>query len=708
MNMPQKKLSDFIRDNIEPILETWEQFAHRIPSAKQMDVAALRDHASGILYAIADDLDHAQTYQQQAEKSKSRAPRSATQSDAEKHGDERLSAGFSINDVMSEFRALRASVIRLWSDSSPTAMFGAGDERTRFNEAIDQALAESFERYSRLFEALMSSSPDFHFILDNSGRFVYANQSLANLYAISPGEIVGKNFFDLGAPVASELQQQVRQAVDDMETHRGEISYSLASGKQVAYEFLFVPVVNDGTVEAIAGTARDITERKALEDEAKRKANYDALTGLPNRSLFRDRLEQEVKRAERTGLPVALLFIDLDGFKEVNDRLGHVAGDQLLKQVAQRIGTCVREADTVARLSGDEFTVILGEVHKISHIEIVAQHLCEELARPFSIFQNEVHISASIGISLLPRDATTPEDLIKSADQAMYLAKNTGRNRFSFYSIGMRDSAWARLKVIDELRHALPQHQLSVYYQPIVDLSMGTVVKAEALVRWHHPQGELMLPVAFIGLAEEIGLIGEIDDWVLGEAMVCARDWSNLLGAPFQISVNKSPVEFMRKVPMTSWGSQLKALGLAWNSISVEITEGVLLQDSPQVTERLENLHKAGAQLTIDDFGAGYSSMAYLKKFDVDFLKIDQSFVQDMSTSMNSRIIAEAIIVMAHKLGLKVIAEGVETAEQRDWLKAAECDYAQGYFYSEAVPSGDFEKLLQIDKARQSSTAHQH
>ena len=383
---------------------------------------------------------------------------------------------------------------------------------------------------------------------------------------------------------------------------------------------------------------------------------------------------------------------------------------QLLQLTAQRIGSCVRETDTVARLGGDEFTVILTTVNKISHIEILAREILEELARPFPVLGTDVHISGSIGITLFPQDAGTPEDLLKSADQAMYVAKSAGRNRFSFFAARMRDSAWARLKVIDELRHALSRHQLSVYYQPIVDLSIESIVKAEALLRWHHPEAGLMLPAEFIGLAvppakfiplaEEAGLIGDIGEWVLGEAVTRSREWSSMLGTPFQISVNKSSAEFVSRAPMKNWDAHLAALGLPSNSISVEITEGVLLNDSPNVAARLDNLHNAGIQLGIDDFGTGYSSMTYLKKFEVDYLKIDQSFVHDMSTNMDSRIIVETIIVMAHKLGLKVIAEGVETVAQKDWLKAAECDYAQGYLFSEPVPSQDFRKLLNKGKAR--------
>ncbi|WAK00502.1 putative bifunctional diguanylate cyclase/phosphodiesterase [Methylobacter sp. YRD-M1] len=693
-------LSDFIRTNSELIISRWEAFAKSIPVARYMDSSELRDHAKGILLTIATDLDHTQTSLEQREKSEGRASHEMEETEAREHGYARLSAEFSISETMSEFRALRASVMQLWTDSAMISSQIASDDIIRFNEAIDQAITESLERYSRLFDALLSSSPDLNYIIDIRGRIAYANKAMTRLFNMSQNEIVGKNYFDLGVTNAAEVHKVLQQVLDTRESHHGEMSLATSDETELIFEYIFAPVINaDGYLDAIAGTARNITERKVSEKEAIRSANYDRLTGLANRTYFLEHLDQDIRRSERSGLPIALLFIDLDGFKSVNDREGHDAGDLLLQQVAQRIVGCVRGTDMVARLGGDEFTVILNDVNKVLRVEILAQEMLEDIAKPFSILGKDIHISASIGISLFPQDAATPGELIRNADQAMYVAKGAGRSRFSFFTVAMRDAAWAHLRMIDELRRAIPQNELAVYYQPIVDLADEKIVKAEALLRWHHPKLGLIRPNEFIGLAEETGLIVEIGEWVLNDAMKCAQEWSTLLGTPFQISVNKSSVEFIHKAPMKDWDIRLAALALPWNSLSIEITEEVLINESSTVRDKLDYLRRAGVQLSIDNFGMGYSSITSLKRLNVDFLKIDMSFVHDMLTSKDSCSIVEIIIMMAHKLGLKVIAEGVETVEQRDCLKAAECDYAQGYLFSEPVSSPDLEKLLKLGKA---------
>ncbi|HEV7618838.1 MAG TPA: EAL domain-containing protein [Burkholderiaceae bacterium] len=450
----------------------------------------------------------------------------------------------------------------------------------------------------------------------------------------------------------------------------------------------------DGKPLRMTGMTSDISEKKQSDELIWHHANFDSLTALPNRRLFRDRLDQEVKRAHRSGLQIGLLFIDLDRFKEANDLLGHDVGDLLLKQAALRLSACVRESDTVARLGGDEFTIILTELDNPAYVEQLAQKALDTLAEPFRLGNEVVYLSASIGITLYPADAGGPEELIRNADQAMYAAKKAGRNQFSYFTRSMQEKAHIRLRLGGDLRNALGAGQLEVHYQPIVDLSTGQIAKAEALLRWHHPKLGLVDPAQFIPLAEESGLINEIGDWVFKQAASCSQRWSAQSNAPLQIGVNKSPLQFISHSREMNWADYLKQLGLSGSSISVEITEGLLLNASADVAEQLLQYRDAGIQVTIDDFGTGYSSMAYLKKFDIDYLKIDQSFVRDMEADAGNRTIAESIIVMAHKLGMQVIAEGIETIAQKELLIAAGCDYGQGFLFSAAVPPQAFEQML--------------
>jgi diguanylate cyclase (GGDEF)-like protein/PAS domain S-box-containing protein len=439
------RLLDFIRSNIEPILDEWDQFAGKIHSAKILNPAELRDHGRGILDWIVLDLEHAQTASQQERKSMGNSPHTLLVTQAELHGVSRFVEGFDVNEVTAEFRALRASVLRLW-DKSFSAPGVGGDDITRFNEAIDQVVAESLarftemkERRNRLLEALLGSSPDLNYVLEPSGVLVYANKALADVFQQTTGELIGEDFFKLGKRFIPDIAKQVREAVASGDTYRGEMHARLESGEERTYEYLLVPVFNPaGRCDAIAGTARDVTERKASEDRSWRSANYDFLTDLPNRSLFRARLEHEIKHSARTGLPVALLFIDLDLFKEVNDQLGHEAGDQMLKEVARRISACVRDTDIVARLGGDEFTVLLTDVTLPQHIDTIAAGILAAVRKPFALDAGKAVISCSIGIAVCPYDASTPDDMVRNADQAMYASKNAGRNRYQFFSSAMR------------------------------------------------------------------------------------------------------------------------------------------------------------------------------------------------------------------------------------------------------------------------------
>ncbi len=456
----------------------------------------------------------------------------------------------------------------------------------------------------------------------------------------------------------------------------------------------------------IVGTSIDISYRKRSEQEVWRQANFDALTQLPNRRLFRDRLEQEVKKASRTNHAVGLLFIDLDRFKEVNDLLGHDAGDQLLIEAGERITRCVRTSDTVARLGGDEFTVILTELDRQPHVEETACKIIEALSVPFILGRELAYISGSIGITLYPNDASEPEELIRNADQAMYGAKKEGRNRFTYFTRKMQRDAHKRLRLSGDLRNALADRQFEIYYQPIVEMGSRRIAKAEALLRWHHPKLGLVQPVRFIHLAEESRLINDIGDWVFKEAAGYSRQWSQKLGRPFEVSINRSPVQFLGKTGGIDWPSHLQSESEP-SYVSVEITESILADATPDVAQTLLLYRDAGIAVALDDFGTGYSSMAYLKKFDIDYLKIDQSFIQDIERSPGSRTITKSIVVMAHELGLKAIAEGIETPQQAEFLRDIGCDFGQGFLFSRPLPLQQFEQLL-LPKDPQSATAGVH
>lgn len=445
----------------------------------------------------------------------------------------------------------------------------------------------------------------------------------------------------------------------------------------------------------LTGVSQDITEKKRSEETIWQQANFDPLTGLPNRRMFQDRLEHEIRKSHRDGLPLALMFIDLDKFKEVNDTLGHDKGDILLVEAARRIAACVRESDTVARLGGDEFTVILCELDETHTIDRVAQSIVDKLVAPFQLGEETAFVSASIGITLYPNDADNLEMLMSNADQAMYASKSAGRNRFSYFTSSLQEAALNRMHLINDMRNALPGDQFHLHYHPIVELASGNIHKAEALVRWQHPTRGLINPGEFVSLAEDSGMIIEIGDWVFKEAARQVKRLRDTHHPDFQISINKSPIQFRNDDRhFQNWLPHLQSLGLPGQSMTIEITEGLLLDATTTVKSKLLDLRDAGIQVALDDFGTGYSSLSYLKKFDIDYIKIDRSFVRNLHATSDDMALCEAIIVMAHKLGLKVIAEGIETSTQRHLLAAAGCDYGQGYHFAPPLASDEFEALL--------------
>ncbi len=548
------------------------------------------------------------------------------------------------------------------------------------------------------FKSVLDNTLDMIFMFEpESLRFVYANQgavlsmgySREELLVMTPYQIKPlisePEFRQLILPLLSGEQPSLR--FDTVHRRKDGTDFSVAI-------FLQVVMQSDGSGLFVA-IVRDITENKKSEELIWHQANFDTLTDLPNRRMFYDRLEQEIKKSHRSGLPMALMMLDLDNFKEVNDTLGHAQGDVLLIEAARRIAECVRESDTVARLGGDEFVVILSELEDVNSIERIAQKIVESLAVPFQLLQETAYVSASMGITLYPDDAQDVEALIMHADQAMYVAKNAGRNRYSYFTAALQEASQNRLHLISDLRDALAGQQFQVFYQPIVTLANGAIHKAEALLRWQHPTRGLISPAEFIPVAEETGMIIDIGDWVFREVAKQAAHWRASHYHKFQISVNVSPVQFRHKgTNFKAWLAYMQELGLPGQGIVMEITEGLLLEANTSVTDQLLAFRDAGIRVALDDFGTGYSSLSYLKKFDIDYLKIDQSFVRNLQDDPSDQALCEAIIVMAHKLGLKVIAEGVETEQQRDLLAAYGCDYAQGWLYSKAVPVGEFEALL--------------
>ncbi|HUW27360.1 MAG TPA: EAL domain-containing protein [Sulfuriferula sp.] len=567
-------------------------------------------------------------------------------------------------------------------------------DRENERKLAEQNLRKSEEKFSKVFR----NSPNPVSITSIAdGRFIDVNDAWMDITGYAREEAIGRTAADLGiwanpddrAMVVAELTK--KGVVRDF-----EVVFKTKTDNEVTC-LVSAELIAIGHEQCAVLVAQDITEKKRFDGLIWKQANFDPLTGLPNRNMFYDRLDQDIRKTHRDGKMLALFFIDLDRFKEVNDTLGHQTGDMLLVEAARRISACIRESDTVARLGGDEFTVILPQLHDTAHIEEIAQNIIDRLSEPFSGGREQAHIylSASIGITLYPSDALDVEPLLRNADQAMYVAKNAGRNRFSYFTQSLQEAAQSRLRMLNDLRGALEAEQFVLYFQPIVDMSTGRIVKAEALLRWMHPERGLVSPMEFIVLAEETGLIVKIGDWAFREAARWASQWVGLSPDGFQMGVNVSAAQFHgNDGKIDAWFGYVQELGLSGHNIIIEITESLLLDADSVVTDKLARFRGAGIRVAIDDFGTGYSALSYLKKFHIDYLKIDQSFVRGLATDASDMALSEAIVVMAHKLGIKVIAEGVETAEQHRLLAEAGCDCAQGYLYSYPLPASEFENCL--------------
>jgi diguanylate cyclase (GGDEF)-like protein len=441
--------------------------------------------------------------------------------------------------------------------------------------------------------------------------------------------------------------------------------------------------------------ARELAEQvEAAAVRLDHLAHHDVLTDLPNRMLLQDRLGQAIELAQRQGRQLAVMFMDLDRFKHINDSLGHAIGDQLLQSVAQRLVGCVRRSDTVSRQGGDEFVLLLSIAHA-EDAATSAQKMLEALALPHRIERHDLHISVSIGISIYPDDGQDAETLIKNADVAMYHAKESGRNNYKFFEQQMQDRAVQRQSIEASLRGALERQEFVLYYQPKIQLSSRTIVGVEALIRWQHPEQGLLPPAQFVSIAEDCGLILQIGSWVLREACLQARAWQQAGLPPITVAVNASALEFRAKDFVENMRATLEDIGLEPHYLEIELTESVLMRDAESTDRALHALAELGVKLAIDDFGTGYSSLSYLRRFPIDTLKIDQSFVNQMTRNPDDATIVSAIISMGKSLQKRVIAEGVETAEQYASLLARHCDEGQGYYFGRPMVAQAFAALLQ-------------
>jgi len=585
----------------------------------------------------------------------------------------------------------RGKLVNFNSKFEPERMVGT---HTDINDIkiIEAALRESDSNQRALLEAMV----DGVFVAQDY-RFVFSNPILPKMLGYTEAEFINIPFEKVIAPEYLDVWNQrfaLRSGQGEELEKNYQVEFLIKGGQKTLWMDLHASRVDFRGKRSVLGILRDISRQKAAEELIWQQANFDTLTSLPNRRMFRDRLELEIKKLELTGLSLALMFLDLDHFKVVNDTMGHNKGDDLLKAAALRIKSGIRFTDTVARLGGDEFVILLSEMDGFINTERVAENILAQLTKPFELGGEPIYISASIGITLYPADAINFGDLLKNADQAMYVGKAEGRNRYSYFTPSMQAEAQHRMRLANDLRHAITRNEFKLVYQPIVEIKTNIIHKAEALIRWHHPQLGLICPSEFIPIAEDTGLIYELGEWVFNKALQQVKIWRQTLHADFQLSINKSPVQF--KNPCFTWVESLEKLGLPGESITVEITEGSLLGATETVAEKLLKFKDAGMQVAIDDFGTGYSSLSYLKKYDVDYIKIDQSFVKNMAANSSDMGLCEAIILMAHKLDMQVIAEGVETQTQYDLLAAADCDFAQGYLLSKPVMPEAFEAMWQL------------
>ncbi len=578
---------------------------------------------------------------------------------------------------------LELARLRLERPDGAALLLLARDTRTR--KEIERRLRESEERYKGLADVAFDGVA-----VHIDGTILSVNRSFEAIFGRREGELLGA---DLPSLFNEDDQVQFREQMDSGQVL--ELQGTLPSGQSVFVEASSRACLYENE-PAYVTAVRDVTRRRQAEDAVRRQAWHDALTGLPNRVLLMDRLEQALRQAIREGRRLAVLFLDLDRFKLVNDSLGHAAGDELLQQAAARLLSLLRKGDTVARMGGDEFCVLLSDAALEGDALAVGQKIVAALHEPFPVAGQEVHIGTSVGIAFYPDHDSDAERLLKLADMAMYRAKQNGRNQATVYTETLEQTQERRLGLENELRRAIEREEFKLYYQPQIELATGKVIGAEALLRWQHPERGLLAPDEFIPLAEESRLIVPLGEWVHHHSCAKAAAWNKKAakGVSLSIAVNLSAWQLHKRSLLKTVDAALTRSGLPADRLELEITETVAMRNPAMTLDMLRSFAQRGMRLSLDDFGKGYSSLQYLKDFPVHSIKVDKAFVAGLPDSRKDAAIVKAMIALAHNLGLRCLAEGIERQDQLDFLRREGCDHGQGFLYSRAVPEEAFEALV--------------
>ncbi|MFN0040000.1 MAG: putative bifunctional diguanylate cyclase/phosphodiesterase [Burkholderiales bacterium] len=567
----------------------------------------------------------------------------------------------------------------------------------------DRRKADPMAGSEARFRALVQNSFDIITIHNAEGVTMFESPAASRILGYPPGALIGKSPFDTIHPKDVARAKEAFLALVRGVNNQAPVfmRFRHADGSWIHLEALGNNLLNHPGIRGIVLTSRDVSERKRAEKQVQFLANYDVLTELPNRFLMLDRLTQAVAHAHRADSRLAMMHVGLNRFKVVNETLGHLVGDSLLKQTADRIRKATREGDTAARVGGDEFSVIFPNVTNLQDISAAAEAIIEDLSKPYAVAEQQLFLSASIGISLFPDDADSVDEVIKHADAALSSAKHQGRGNYQFFTANLNHEVHERMQIEAGLRTAIERNELNLQYQPKIDLKTRKIFGAEALLRWNHPKLGEISPKRFIPVAEDAGLVGEIGEWVLRQACRQIREWQED-GHSLQVAVNVSARQFQQYDVAEMVQKILEQTGVHARNLEIELTESAVMDNPEASIVALERLAALGVEIAVDDFGTGYSSLSYLKRLPLDLLKIDQSFVRDISSDPNDAAIVRAIINLASSLGIKVIAEGVETDAQLAFLNAYGCQYAQGYLFGEPLAP---EQLIQLMQSPQLCTA---